>query len=184
MRHPYLLRKEDCLLVVVDIQTKLWEVMFEKEKLLSNVVKLIKAFRILEIFILYTEQYPLGMGKTKKEISELFSDLTPVEKLSFSCMGKDEFKNKVKSFNKKQIVICGIEAHICVLQTVLDLLNQNYIVYVPYDAVSSRREGNYKNALERMGKEGAIIGSVESAIFECLEVAGTKAFREILKIIK
>jgi nicotinamidase-related amidase len=184
MRYLYILRKEDCLLVVVDIQTKLWEVIFEKEKLLSNTQKLIKAFRILKIPIIFTEQYPLGMGKTKKEISELLSDLKPIEKLSFSCAGKDDFKNKVRSFNKKQIVVCGIEAHICVLQTVLDLLNQDYIVYVPYDAVSSRKEGDYENALRRMSKEGAIIGSVESAIFECLEVAGNEAFKEILKIVK
>ena len=184
MRHPFLLRKEDCLLVVVDIQTKLWEVMFEKEKILSNVLKLIKAFQILQIPIIYTEQYPQGMGKTKEEISELLSGIKPLEKLAFSCMGKDEFRNQIRSFNKKQIVVSGIEAHICVLQTVLDLLRQDYMVYVPFDAISSRREGNYKNALERMGKEGAIIGSVESAIFECLEVAGTQAFKEILKIIK
>jgi nicotinamidase-related amidase len=184
MTHPYLLSKEKTILVLVDIQEKLLNVMWKKEELISNLSKLISAFKIMEIPILLTEQYPQGMGKTDMSISELVKEIEPMEKICFSCMGKDEFIKKMKSSGKKQVVLCGIEAHICVLQTALDLLDQDYFVYVPYDGTSSRKESDYRNALERIQKEGVVIGSIESAVFELLRVADTPAFRKILKIIK
>jgi nicotinamidase-related amidase len=184
MRHPNLLRKDDTLLVIVDIQTKLLNVIFEKERLISSCRKLIQAAKILEIPMLMTEQYPKGMGPTDPEILKLVEDLKAIEKIHFSCCGADEFKKRIKSFNKKQIVVMGIEAHVCVLQTVHDLLHQGYFVYVPYDATSSRKESDYRNALDRMRQAKAVIGSVESAIFELLEKAGTPVFKEISKIIK
>jgi nicotinamidase-related amidase len=184
MRHPNLLRKDDTLLVVIDVQTKLLNVIFEKERVLSSCSKLIRAAKILEIPIIMTEQYPKGMGSTDPEILKLLRDTKAVEKLHFSCCGAEDFNKKIESFGKKQIIVIGIETHVCVLQTVHDLLHQGYFVYVPYDAVSSRRESDYKNALDRMRQAGAIIGSVESAVFELLEKAGTPVFKEISKIIK
>ncbi len=184
MHHPNLLREDDTLLVVVDIQTRLLNVIFEKERLLSSCSKLIRAARILEIPIIMTEQYPKGMGPTDPEILKLLQDTTAIEKLHFSCCGAEDFNREIIRLGKKQIVVIGIEAHVCVLQTVHDLLHQGYFVYVPYDTVSSRKESDYKNALDRMRQIGAVIGSVESAIFELLEKAGTPVFKEISKIIK
>ncbi len=184
MRHPNLLREEDALLVIVDIQTKLLNVMFEKERLVSSCRKLVEACRLLEISVVVTEQYPKGMGPTDPRILEVLGDAKAIEKLSFSCCGVDDFNRKVSTFGKKQIVVMGIEAHVCILQTVHDLLHQGYLVYVPYDAVSSRKESDCKNALERMSQAGAVIGSVESAVFELMERAGTPSFKKISKLIK
>ncbi len=184
MRHPNLLRKEDTLLVIVDIQTKLLKVMFDKERLVSSCCKLIQACRLLEIPMVVTEQYPKGMGPTDPQILELIQGKGIVEKLSFSCCGVEDFNRKISDSQKKQIVVIGIEAHVCILQTVHDLLHQKYLVYVPYDAVSSRKEDDYKNALERMKSAGAVIGSVESAVFELLQKAGTPVFKDVSKLIK
>jgi nicotinamidase-related amidase len=184
MRHPNLLRKENTLLVIVDIQTKLLNVMFEKERLISSCSKLIQAGKLLGIPMVMTEQYPEGMGPTDPKILELIHDTNVIKKMSFSCCGVEDFNQRITGMGKKKIVIIGIEAHVCILQTVHDLLQQDYSVYVPYDAVSSRKEGDYRNALGRMRQAGAIIGSVESAIFELMETAGTPIFRLISKIIK
>jgi nicotinamidase-related amidase len=184
MRHPSLLRKDDALLVIIDIQTKLLNVIFEKERLVSACRKLIQAAKLLDVPMVMTEQYPKGMGPTDPQIMEILEDVGALEKLSFSCCGVDEFNEKIAGFGKKQMVVIGIEAHVCVLQTVHDLLHQGYSVYVPYDAVSSRKESDYTNALARMRRAGAVIGSVESAVFELLERAGTRLFREVSRLIK
>lgn len=184
MRHPNLLRKDDTLLVIVDIQTKLLNVMFEKERLISSCRKLIQACTLLEVPMVMTEQYPKGMGPTDPQILEVLGDEGAIEKLSFSCCGASDFNGRITGLGKKQIVVIGIEAHVCVLQTVHDLLHKKYLVYVPYDAVSSRKEADYKNALDRMRHAGAVVVSVESAVFELLEKAGTPAFKEASKLIK
>ncbi len=184
MASPRLLSKEKTILVLIDIQEKLLKVVWKKEELLSNLSKLIRAFKILDIPILLTEQYPEGMGRTDKSISELMNQIEPIEKFCFSCLGKDDFQAKLKSSGRKQVVLAGIESHVCVLQTALDLLDQGYFVYVPYDGVSSRKESDYGNALQRMQKEGVVVGSIESAIFELLKVADSPVFRQILRIIK
>jgi len=134
--------------------------------------------------ILLTEQYPEGMGRTDESILELAAEIEPIEKICFSCLGKDHFQAKLKSFGRTQLVLVGIESHVCVLQTALDLLDQGYFVYVPYDGVSSRKESDYRNALHRMQKEGVVVGSIESVIFELLKAADSPAFKQILGIIK
>jgi nicotinamidase-related amidase len=184
MRHPNLLRKDDMLLVIVDIQTKLLNVIFGREGLISACRKLIQAARLLKVPMVMTEQYPKGMGPTDPGILEVLDDVGAVEKLSFSCCGVDDFNKRIAGLGKKQIVVIGIEAHVCVLQTVHDLLHQGYFVYVPYDAVSSRKKDDYTNALDRLREAGAIIGSVESAVFELLEKAGTPVFKRVSKLIK
>jgi len=184
MRHPSLLRKDDTLLVIVDIQTKLLNVIFEKERLVSACRKLIQAARLLDVPMVMTEQYPKGMGPTDPQIMEILEDVAAIEKLSFSCCGAEDFNQKIAGLARKQIVVAGIEAHVCVLQTVHDLLHRGYSVYVPYDAVSSRKESDYANALDRMRDVGAVIGSVESAVFELLEKAGTPVFKRVSKLIK
>jgi nicotinamidase-related amidase len=184
MSHPQILKKEETVLVVIDVQTMLWEVIFEKERVLSQNKKLIEAFKIFDLPIILTEQYPLGMGRTHPEILELLKETEKFEKLSFSCLKKDEFSQKLFSLKRKQIVLTGIESHICVLQTAYDLLEKNFSVFIPYDGVSSRKKTDWENALQRLQKEGVIIGSVESFIFELLESADTPLFRKILKIVK
>jgi nicotinamidase-related amidase len=184
MRHRNLLRKDDTLLVIVDIQTKLLNVIFERERLVSSCRKLIQAARLLEVPMVMTEQYPKGMGPTDPQILEVLEDVGAMEKVSFSCCGAKDFNRKIADFKKKQVVVIGIEAHVCVLQTVHDLLHQGYFVYGPYDAVSSRKEGDYTNALDRMRQAGAVVGSVESAVFELLEKAGTPIFKQVSKLIK
>lgn len=184
MTHPHLLSKEKTILALVDIQEKLLKVMWKKEGLILKISKLIKAFKIMELPVLLTEQYPQGIGKTDQSISDLLKDIKPIEKICFSCMGKDKFSEGIKSSGKDQVVLCGIESHICILQTALDLLDQGYFVYIPYDGTSSRKESDYRNALDRMQKEGVVIGSIESAIFELLKTADSPAFRQILRIIK
>lgn len=184
MRHPDLLRKDDTLLVIVDIQTKLLNVMFEKDRLMSSCRKLIQACRLLEIPMVMTEQYPKGMGPTDPQILEVLQDVGAIEKVSFSCCGAPGFNQKMAGLGKRQMLVIGIEAHVCVLQTVHDLLHEQHVVYVPYDAVSSRKEGDYTNALDRMRQAGAVVGSVESAVFELLEKAGTPLFKEVSKLIK
>jgi nicotinamidase-related amidase len=184
MHHPSILRKADTLLVIVDIQTRLLNVMFEKERLLTNCRKLIKAAKMLEVPMLMTEQYPKGMGPTDPQIVELLEGVDNLAKVSFSCCGADDFNRKLRESGKKQLVVMGIEAHVCVLQTVLDLIHREYFAFVPYDAVSSRKEGDYLNALDRMRQAGISIGSVESAVFELLEKAGTQVFKEVARLIK
>jgi nicotinamidase-related amidase len=184
MRHPNLLRKDEALLVIVDIQTKLLNVIFERERLLSSCRKLLQAAKLLEVPMVMTEQYPKGIGPTDAQILEVLEGVGAVEKVTFSCCGVEDFNQSIAGFGKKQIVVIGIEAHVCVLQTVHDLLHQGYSVYVPYDAVSSRKEGDYRNALDRMRQAGAVIGSVESAVFELLERADTPIFREVSRLIK
>jgi nicotinamidase-related amidase len=184
MHHPSLLRRDDTLLVIVDIQTKLLNVMFDKEGLVTNCRKLIQATKLLEVPMLMTEQYPKGMGPTDPQILEVLQGVENITKESFSCCGVDDFNRRIRESGKKQIVVVGIEAHVCVLQTVLDLMHRDYSVFVPYDAVSSRKEGDYRNALDRMRQAGASIGSVESAVFELLERAGTQIFKEVARLIK
>jgi nicotinamidase-related amidase len=184
MHHPGLLRRDDALLVIVDIQTKLLNVMFEKERLITNCRKLLQAAKLLGVPMLMTEQYPKGMGPTDPQILQLLEGVDSIAKASFSCCGVGDFNRKIRSFGKQQTVVIGIEAHICVLQTVLDLAHREYSVFVPYDAVSSRKEGDYTNALDRMRQAGAVVGSVESAVFELLEKAGTPLFKEVSKVIK
>jgi nicotinamidase-related amidase len=184
MRHPNLLRRDDTLLVIVDIQTKLLNVIFEQERLVSVCRKLIRAAELLAVPMVMTEQYPKGIGPTDSRILAALSEVETIEKVSFSCCGAEDFDQKIANSGRKQIVVIGIEAHVCVLQTVHDLLHQGYFVYVPYDAVSSRKESDYKNALNRMRQAGAVIGSVESAAFELLEKAGTPVFKEVSRLIK
>jgi nicotinamidase-related amidase len=184
MHHPNLLRRGDTLLVIVDIQTKLLNVMFDKERLVANCLKLIQVAKMLEVPMLMTEQYPKGMGPTDPQILELLEGVDNLAKVSFSCCGVDDFNRRIRESGKQQIVVMGIEAHVCVLQTVLDLIHREFFVFVPYDAVNSRKEGDYLNALDRMRQAGAGIGSVESAVFELLERADTQIFKEVARLIK
>ena len=179
-----ILNKHKSALLVIDIQERLLPVIFESEKVLNNAIKLVKGFKTLGLPVYYTEQYPKGLGHTEPRLKEALGDIDPVEKMSFSCFDAgnlfDEFKNK----NIEQVVICGVEAHVCVVQTVLDLIANGFLVHVAADAVSSRRQFDCTIALERMRSNAAEITLTESVLFELLNVCGTDEFKAISKLVK
>jgi len=183
IKHPAILAKERTALLIIDIQERILNVMQYPENVLSNTLKLIQGFKLLNLPIFFTEQYPKGLGCTAPEIlSQL--EHPAIQKMSFSCCNEGGLTDQLKEKNRSQIVVCGIESHVCVQQTVLDLLADNFQVNVASDAVSSRREFDYQTALKRMAKHGAEITTTESILFELVQVSGTDEFRQISKIVK
>ncbi len=182
-RHPKILKRENTALLIIDIQEKILNVMAHKERVIENTKKLIEGMKILRVPIFYTEQYPKGLGETAKALKELLEG-EAIQKMSFSCSGaKDLFPTLIER-NLTQIVVCGIESHVCVQQTTLDLIANGFQVDLPADAVSSRREIDYQTALNRMAKNGAEVTTTESVLFELLEVCGTPEFKAVSKIVK
>jgi nicotinamidase-related amidase len=179
-----MLDEKDCCLVVIDVQGKLAELMHERENLFKNIRILIQVCRLLEIPVLWCQQVPAALGPTVPEIAELLVGLEPVNKSSFSCCRCEEFNDKLYELNKKQILLCGIETHVCVYQTAVDLLERDYEVEVIADAVSSRTLANKEIGLDKIAAEGAQISSIETCLFEILKTAEHPRFRQIAKLIK
>jgi isochorismate hydrolase len=184
MRHPQILTKERAQLLVIDVQDKLVNAMAARTEVVANTKKLILASKKMHIPVFYTEQYPRGLGNTITEIKEALGQQSPFEKVSFSCCSLANLNDSLSSTGRRQIILAGVEAHVCVQQTALDLMAKDYIVYVAADATCSRREFDYSIALERLKEAGTIITTTESIIFELLEQAGTPLFKELLQIIK
>jgi nicotinamidase-related amidase len=176
------MNQEDTILVVVDIQDKFLPVIKDIDKLIDNAIKLIKSFQIMNVSIVLTEQYSKGLGKTVKRITNVLNDYNPIEKITFDCFGNKYFLKSVE--DKKNLVICGIESHVCVTQTMVTALKKGFNVYLVKDAISSRKESDKKIAIERAKQEGAKIVSTEMVIFELLGEAGTEVFKEVSKIVK
>ena len=179
-----MLRTGDTFLLVVDVQDKLARVMHEKEALFESLRKIIKGAQALDIPILWAEQNPKGLGPTVPEVAELLADHEPISKLCFSCCGNTRFLQALRRIERRQVLVVGIEAHVCVYQTAMDLVDLGYEVQVVADAVSSRTEGNKQLGLERIRVAGGSLTSVEIALFELLKVAEGKRFKEILKVVK
>lgn len=172
-------------LVVIDVQGRLAQVMSQKETLFENLQKLIKGVQVLDLPIIWNEQLPEKLGPTSPEIAELLSRSTqPIAKASFSCCGNPPFMDALKATGRKQVLLAGIESHVCVYQTCVDLLNLGYEVQVVSDAVSSRAPENRQLGLARMQQAGATLTSVEMALFELLRVAEGPKFKEITRIVK
>lgn len=184
MNAPELLATDKAALLVIDMQERLFPMMHEKEKLLRNVIKLIKGVQVLEIPILLTEQYPKGLGLTLPEIKGLIPDIRPIEKMSFNCCDEAVFCQALAALNRKQVLIAGIEAHICVYQTATALSRAGYEVQVVGDCISSREIENKLVALSRMGAEGISPTTTEMALFELLKVAKGDKFKAISNIVK
>jgi len=182
--HPMLLRREHTGLLVIDVQERLHQVMWQKERVEENARKLIRGFQILSLPVLVTEQYPKGLGPTVESLRDLLGELRPYEKLHFSCCAVEPLMNEIERRDLFQIVLCGIETHVCVVQTALDLLHHGYQVHVPADAVSSRRKLDWYTALERMRRSGVVVTTTESVLFELLDVAGTPEFKEVAALVK
>ncbi len=184
MIERFLLDREDTLLVVVDIQERLAAVMEQKDRVVANCLHLIEAAKLLGIPLVVTEQYPKGLGPTVPEIRDAVPSYAPLEKIDFSCCGEQSFSDRISQSGRRKLIVCGMETHVCVLQTVLDLLRQGYIVHVVDDAVCSRKNENYRTALELMRSAGAIISCTETVLFQLLKKAGTDEFKTISKRIK
>ena len=181
-----LLDADQCALVVVDIQEKLLPPIFQKDQLLRNAQLLIRAARVLKIPTLVSTQYTKGLGGTVPEIASLLPETEPIDKQLFSCFGSDVFCTLLRGLpgNRNTLLLCGMEAHICVMQTALAALGKGYLVHVAADAVSSRAEWNWKVGLDRMRAAGAVISSTEMMIYELVRSSGSVAFKELLPHLK
>ena len=179
-----MLNLDNSVLTIVDVQGKLAQLMHEKDKLFGNLVRLTKAARSLEIPVLWNEQNPAGLGATVPELGELLADLKPMAKMSFSCCGNPAYVEKLQGTGRRQVLLCGIETHICVFQTGAELLQQGYEVHLISDAVSSRTVENKQVGIDRMRSLGAVISSTEMALFELLRTADHSRFREISRLVK
>lgn len=175
-----------CALLVVDLQEKLLPPIWEKERLLRNSQLLVRLAGILGIPALVTTQYAKGLGNIVPEIASLLPAIPPIDKLMFSCFGSDAFCSALKKLpgQRTTVLLCGMESHICVMQTAMGALREGYLVHVASDAVSSRTELNWRIGLERMRAGGAILSSTEMMIYELLRSSGAPAFRELLPYLK
>jgi len=184
VRRP--LEADQCALVVVDMQSKLLPPIFQKEQLVRNSQLLIRAAGILKIPALVSTQYAQGLGGTVPEISALLPQTEPIDKQLFSCFGSDVFCAMLKRLpgNRNTLLLCGMESHICVMQTALGALREGYLVHIASDAVSSRTEWNWKIGLDRMRAAGAVISSTEMMIYELMRSSGSAAFKELLPYLK
>jgi nicotinamidase-related amidase len=172
------------ILVVVDVQEAFRPVVVDFEHVATNVATLVQGARVLGIPVLVSEQYPKGLGRTVPEVSRHLDGIEPIEKLCFSAAEDAEFAKRLSTSGRQQILLSGIESHVCVNQTADDLLRAGREVHVAQDAVSSRTEENRALGLHKMERAGAVITSVETALFELLRAAGTPEFKEIQKLVK
>jgi nicotinamidase-related amidase len=176
--------RENTACLVIDIQEKLFPVMHGKDDLLKNCRILISGMQALHIPLTVTQQYTKGLGKTIPEISSLIADFSFIEKRDFSCCGEPEVMQRLKRSDVKNIVLCGIESHVCVLQTALDLKEAGWMPVVVADAMTSRYRINYKLALERFRYEGMLVTSAESLLFELTRTSSAPEFKFISALIK
>lgn len=178
------IQKEHSALVVVDIQEKLFPHISEHENLLKQCSTLIKGFQALQLPIVVTEQYVKGLGSTIAPIQEALETYKPIEKMTFSCCGEPNFNIKIEEHYRENIILCGIESHVCVLQTALDLQQAGHRPIVVADAVSSRNPYDKAIAMQRLATEGIRVSTVESILFELCQTSGTAVFKEISRLVK
>lgn len=185
MAHPNILDKEKTALVVVDLQEAFRSSINDFAQIASRISIAVRGFQILSLPVIITEQYPKGLGKTAEEI--LFSlppDFEYIEKTAFSSCGATSFMEKLRETNASQIVLCGLEAHVCINQTAHDLLNENYRVHLLHDCVGSRFTPDKEIALRKMQASGVVPSSVEMALFELMKDAKHEQFKAIQDLIK
>jgi nicotinamidase-related amidase len=194
------IKRNEAILTVIDLQERLIPAMHEGETLTERSAKFIQGCRILGTPVLATQQYTRGLGATVAAIAAALTDplpadkngegavpateFIPVEKTSFSAMGEPEFVRRLKAAGKKSILLCGVEAHVCVLQSALDMLAEGFDVFFVSDLISSRRHCDSEAAFRRMAAAGAVETTYESALFELLEGAGEKGFKQISGLVK
>lgn len=179
-----MLEIKNAVLLVIDIQGKLASLMHQKEMMIQNVQRMIRGCQILNIPILWTEQAPDKLGPTLPEIKALLIDHQPISKLTFSCADEPVFTRELHKLYRNQVLVTGIETHICIYQTVRDLITCGHEVEVIVDAVSSRTPENKKMGIQKMNDMGAGLMSTEMALFELLRIAQGEQFKQIQNMIK
>jgi nicotinamidase-related amidase len=179
-----MLAADDAVLVIVDVQGKLAQLMDDRENLFANLQRMVRGARLLGLPILWAEQNPRGLGPTIPELASLLEDQQPISKMTFSCLGEPGFTAALQATGRRQVLLTGIEAHICVYNTAADLLAQGYGVQVVEDAVGARIAGNTSVGVRRMCAEGAALTSTEMVLFEMMKTAEHPQFREIQAIVK
>ncbi|MEN6356904.1 MAG: hydrolase [Armatimonadota bacterium] len=184
MSHTNILDKSNAVLVVVDIQNPLLKVIYEGERMVANVIKLIEAAKVFDLPILVPLQYAARLGDVTQPIADALPTDKRFDKMTFSCLGSPDFQKALQATGRSQVILCGIEAHVCINQTAHDLLAHGYSVHVIDDAISSRRRDDWKCAVEKMRDSGCVISSTEMAIFELTRDSSIPEFKRILPIVK
>jgi nicotinamidase-related amidase len=185
MSHPRVLDRSRTALVVIDVQDAYRGLTVEHERMVRGVRRLIEAAKIVGVPILATEQYPKGLGHLIAEVGEaLPAGAEPIEKVSLSCWAEPRFAERLNGLQRQQVLVCGIEAHACVNQTVHDLLDRGFQVHVPFDAISSRSEYDYRTGWDKMIGSGAVPSTVEMACLEWVRTAASPEFKAVQKLIK
>lgn len=183
MLTKYNLKHEDAVVLVIDIQEKLVHTMKYGSDVIQNVNVLLEAAATFDMPVAVTEQYPKGLGKTVEKLALQEDGAKVFEKMSF-CGLTPEVEDFLRSTYRKSVIVVGMETHICVYQTVRDLLTKGYQVLVARDGVCSRTKANYRNGLELMQQMGAVVSNTETLLFDLLKVSGTQEFKKLSKLIK
>ena len=186
IKDSFFLERDKAVLVVIDVQEKLCVAMDETvlESLVKNIGILLESAAELNVPVLVTEQYVKGLGATLSELKEKAAAAPCFEKMAFSCCGSAEFVDALKATGRTQVIITGMETHVCVLQTVIELREAGLDVHVVKDAVMSRSKQNWRTAIQAMTLAGAIPTCTESAMFQLLKVAGTDEFKKLSKLVR
>ncbi|MET3026109.1 hydrolase [Flavobacterium sp. UW10123] len=179
-----MLEQKSIGLIVIDVQGKLARIVHNSEKLTKNLEKLIRGCQILSIPIIWAEQNPKGLGSTIFELEKLLIHQNPIEKYSFNALDNETFKQAVRDSGKKQWLICGIEAHICVYQTAMGLLSNNFEVEIVTDCISSRSAESVETAIQKLQQKGASVTNIEMCLYELVKDSRREIFKEILTLIK
>lgn len=184
MRHPRVLDRDQALLLVIDVQEAFRKVLPDFGDLTESISKLVRGCHILNVPVVVTEQYPRGLGRTVPELTDHLGEHKIYEKECFSSCGVEDLMNYLAHKRSRQIIVCGIEAHVCVNQTSHDLLHKGYSVHLITDAITSRSPRNKEVGIQKILSAGAVPSSVELALFEMLVESGTEAFKSVQKLVK
>ena len=184
IRHPNILKRGSAALLIIDVQERLVPVMKDMEAVEQNIIRLIEGCKLLGVPAFYTEQYSKGLGQTIPSIKENLDGIEPVEKLHFSVCCEKELMHQLREKGYQQLIVVGIESHVCVLQSALDLMQEGFQTHVVVDAVSSRKSLDKEISLQRMVTQGATLSTTESVLFELVKVAGSSEFKQISKLVK
>lgn len=179
-----MLKREATVLVVIDIQGKLARLMHDSERVIHQAGILMQGMSVLGVPVLVTEQYPKGLGPTVDELQPILPASGIIEKAAFSCCAESSFMDRLHALQRPQVLVCGIETHVCVYQTVRDLLEIGFHPHLVTDAVSSRTSSNRELAIRKMETMGAQLTGTEMALFELLGVSGTEEFKAISRLVK
>ena len=180
----FMLDRNKAMLLIIDIQERLAVVMDRKDQVVKNTQHLIELAKLQNLPTVVTEQYPKGLGKTIPEIQSSLRLYLPIEKVSFSCCGEPSFNEHIKRLDRKQVIVTGMETHVCVLQTCLGLIKDGYDVHLVADAVCSRTKANWRSGVELIRDAGGVLTNTETVLFQLLGVAGTPEFKAISNRIK